>query len=202
MIYLESKQGSLYTTSIGRANNDTNRGTMRFLIFAIATAFTHIAAAQNALYNNQDAAITIFPSKIVEAVNEADNKLDLSLGTSKFTATAKLVQSADSGSYPATAEMNKLFFKASKEKSSSFSLINKTGIDIGFRNKKVTGSIYRGTYIGEAKKYCDVNLIHPIGNDFYFVLTVTTSPTKCERKYDVLMESIEEIYKAIRVTAA
>jgi hypothetical protein len=172
---------------------------MKSLQIAFLMLICIASVASEVMYSNEDAGLTISKTDEISDISVDGNYLSFDLNSERFFTLTAFALKSSAEQYPIASELNEAFYQSQMDKKQNFKLIDKGKINILFNEKNIEGSMYTTHYLGSSRMLCDMNFIHPVGSQYYWVMTLTTSTEECEGQKESLMKSLGNVYKGISV---
>jgi hypothetical protein len=174
---------------------------MKFIVLTLLLIIiSRSTLADTLLYRDDIAGLEIVKSKEISSLEQDGNNFSFTLNSERFfTLTGFLLKQASSSRYPNAEGINEAFSNVQSTKNEKYSILEKGDIYIGFGNRKIMGSLYVSNYSGSTRMLCDMNFIHPIGDKYYWIMTLTTASEECADQRESLMKSLRNVYQSISV---
>lgn len=173
---------------------------MNTFLFILLLSLATVSVASEVLYSHEDASLKILKTEEIASIKVDGDYLSFNLNSDRlFLLTAFAMKQGSPKGYPNAAGLNEAIYRSKIGEKKQFKLADKADLHLNFNNKKILGSMYMTHYFGSTRMLCEMNFIHPVGNHYYWMMTLTTSSEECEDQQESLMKSIRNVYKSISV---
>ncbi|MBB5213244.1 hypothetical protein [Microbulbifer hydrolyticus] len=168
-----------------------------FLIFALITAS---ATAQEFVYTHEKSGLSIKNISGVNSIESSGDRISFQLEDNRFMVTGLLLPASKNSAFPMAEKMNELLSKSIKKRYPDLEVTDRSDVNVNFANKPIMGSLYQSRYNSGTMDLCDLNVVHPVENNYYLIITLTTADIGCADHYDTLMSNLRSIYQQVHTT--